>query len=244
MVTPAITEISPLLGTGTTEAPIAPVETVPAASPIPAPTPPPVPVVETPPAQQPAVYSELESLRRRVAVAEAEKQEAETEAILQKEAEAVRQEELAAGQTEADAVRIARRHYAQGRRVMAQEQQLRQQQQFVQEKQEAAVWLSKETGVPVNTLMAASTGFKPIRQAFDEMFAVANREKENIALKARITALEKGQVQPQTVAGNGSRATNITPDAANIDKLWVDHERNNPGAPNPYDAPYRKFLNG
>ena len=187
------------------------------------------------PVVQPRESEELIALRRQVAENEAEKQLQAFEATLTAEAQQVYREELAAGQTEDDARRISQRHYVLAKRVGQEQQRLQQEQQFNEGKRNAAAHFGRVYGVDPTLLMVANTP--------QDMQAIGEREKRYAAQEVRLKALEQGRVQPQTLdSSNGSRAGSVVPTRDNIDKLWLDYERDHPGMSNPFEAQYRKFL--
>lgn len=181
--------------------------------------------------------SEVEILRRQLADINAARQAEATEATLLREMQDVYREELTQGQSEADATRIARRHYDLAKRVNQQQGQLREQQAYLQGKQNAALQIGAQHGVSPALLMSANTP--------EEMVAIAQREKHYASLEADIKQLKQGQVPAQTLDGaNVTRAGAVTVTSDNIDKLWFDHETAYPNTPNPYQAAYRKLLSG
>lgn len=239
MVTPAMVE--PLVNTPPVDAPVlvAPAGTEPAPVASPVLAPPPITAAPPPPAYTPP--SELAVLRQRLAQVEAEKAAQATEATLQQEAQAVRQEALARGLSDEDATWFAQKHYVVARRVSQEQTRLREQGDLLQAKQNAAAHYGRIYGVDPNVLMSADSP----DQGPNSMVVLGERHKLYLAQEARLKALERNQVPAQTLdASNGSRAGNIVVTNDNIDKLWVDHETQHPGTPNPYDVPYRKFLNG
>jgi len=168
--------------------------------------------------------AELDSLRRQLAQVRAAREAEITEGTLQRSAQAVYDEEIAAGLSADDALRIAKRHYTTGKQAMAQ-------QQVERDKQAVAEYVGQKYKVSPALLMDGTSG--------DHMESIA----ELILVKQRITALEKGRVPAQRVdSGNGSRASNVALTADNIDKLWFDHETQHPGQNNPYDEAYRKLA--
>ena len=214
-------------------------ESTPPATPVP-------PAISTPSAEtllprsdvpSPSQASEIAYLRRQSAQYEAEKAAQATEATLQQEARAVQQEALSRGFTAEDALWVAQRHYTTARRVSQETQQLRVQQQNLQDKQNAAIIIGRQYSVDPTVLM---TGDSP-----EAMTAIAEREKRYAAQETRLKALEQRQVPSQTLnASNGSQAGGITITADNIDALWMDYELKHPGMVNPYDASYRKIVLG
>jgi len=171
-----------------------------------------------------ALQEELVSLRRQVAQATSARDAATTQATLQRSAQAVYDEELAAGLSAEDALRIAQRHYTTSAQAMAQ-------QQVERDRLTVAEHVGKKYNVPPTALMAGTSG--------EHMETIA----QLILIRNDIEVLKKGRVPAQKVdSGNGSRASNVALTADNIDKLWFDHETQHPGAANPYDAVYRKSM--
>ena len=238
MVTPAIVAPEILQPVDVTE-PVISIEPAPAVTSAPetGPVPTGAPTPTDQPAVQPRVSEELAALRRQVAQYEADKQLQVFEATLTAEAQQVYHEEIVAGQTEDDARRISQRHYVLAKRVGQEQQRLQQEQQFNEGKRNAAAHFGREYGVDPNLLMGANSP--------QDMQAIGEREKRYAAQDARLKALERGQVQPQTLdSSNGSRAGSIVATSDNIDKLWLDYGRDHPGMPNIYEVSYRKFLQG
>ena len=230
--------VDPQLSTPSPESVIAEPELIPAVAgegvvtePIPAAiTPAPVPTVPVAPS------AEVIQLRRQLALVEAERQAAITEATLQREFEAVYRDELAQGQSEADALRIARRHHALSRRVGQEEQRVREQAQSEQGKRNAAASFGAQYGVDPSLLMVANTP--------QDMEMLAQREKRYAGLEAQVKGLVQARVPAQTLnAPNGGGTPGAVASGANIDKLWMDHEIQHPGENNPYEAQYRKLVN-
>ena len=232
MVTPAATAPSPeSRDVGITPEQIAVVEQpeVPAASrdvgttPLTPETPAPIIAAPTPTADQ----TELENLRREMAQVRASRQAEITQTTLQQEGQRVYDEEIAAGQSAEDALRIAKRHYATSRQAVAQQQE-------AQDKQMAAEIVGKKYSVAPGLLMGATSG--------PHMEEIAQR----IKLEERIKALEQKQVPqvPAQIFNNptGSPAGGIQATGDNIDKLWFDYETQHPGQNNPYEAAYRKAM--
>ena len=182
-----------------------------------------------------AARQELAQARQRLAQVEAERQFQANEAALQREFQAVYQEELTQNQSETDALRIARRHLDLSRRVGLEEQRLRSSAEAEQGKRNAAAYFGKQYGVDPSLLMVAGNP--------EDMEAMAQREKRYAGIEADVKNLKQGRVPAQVLdAASGSRAGGVVATLENIDKLWLDHERLRPGAPNPYEAQYRKFL--
>jgi len=167
---------------------------------------------------------ELETLRRQLAQVKAARDAEITEATLQRTGQAVYDEEIAAGLSHEDALRIAKRHYATSRQAMAQ-------QQVERDRQAAAEFVGRKFKVDPRLLMTGTSG--------EHMETIA----EMIVMRKRIEVLEKGQVPAQKMDGaNSARASNVAVTADNIDKLWFDFEVQHPGQTNPYDAAYRKVA--
>jgi hypothetical protein len=147
-----------------------------------------------------------------------------TEGTLQRSAQGVYDEEIAAGLAQEDALRIAKRHYVTGRQAIAQ-------QQVERDRQAAAEYVGQKHKVPAALLMGGTSG--------EHMEEIAQR----ILLEQRIATLEKGRVPAQRVdSGNGSRASNVALTSDNIDRLWFEFETQHPGQNNPYDEAYRKLT--
>jgi len=172
--------------------------------------------VATPPSAQ-ALQEELQSLRSQVAAATAVKNEAITAAILQSSAQKVYDEELAAGLSAEDALRIAKRHYVTKAEVMAQSQ-------LERDRQTAAEYVGQKYRVSPEALMSGTSG--------EHMMEIAQR----IILEQRIAALERGRVQPQRFdSGSSARAGGALnyaellkkggalPSAAEIDRLTAKY---------------------
>ena len=242
-MTTQATEINPVtLDPGQDAAPldIQPIElgqTVPEAQV--APVAPVVVATETPrepPATAPAPrLDENAALRRQLAQITAENEARESTAALVREARTVQQEALARGLSDEDATWAAQRYYTLAVRVGQERQQIRAEQQLVQDKQAAAAWVAKEYGVDSSLLMTGNSG--------EEMIVIAQREQRYAAQEKRLQALEQKGVPAQRLnAPNGSRAGGITVTTDNIDKQWYDYETQHPGQPNPYERAYHKFL--
>ena len=203
---------------------------------------PPVAPVESAPATiepsfQPAVspQQELARLRQQLAEVQAEREARAFESSLTAEAQQVLRDAVARGLSEEDANWMAQRHYAVAKRGGEEQQRLRQEQQYSEGKRSAAAQIGRQYGVDASLLMTANSP--------DEMRMVAEREKRYAGLERDIQTLKRGQVPAQTLnAGNGSRAGAITVDGQNIDKLWLDYERQHPNGTNPYEVQYRNFL--
>jgi len=194
----------------------------PTTAPVPQPTAVPGPV--TPEPSIPIAQAELDWLRHQLAQVRAERAAEITEGTLQRSAQAVYDEEIAAGLGQEDALRIAKRHYGTGKQAMAQ-------QQVERDKQAVAEYLGQKYKVSPALLMDGTSG--------EHMEDIAQR----MLLEQRIAALEKSRVPAQRVdSGNSSRGSNVALTADNIDKLWFDFETQHPGQNNPYDAAYRKSM--
>ena len=230
MVTPAITDLT-IQPSVETPAPLA-VE--PAATPeltTPAPT-------TSPPATQTPAFtppSELDYLRRELAQVRTKQQEEATEAALVAEARAKQQEAMARGFNEQDALWVAQTHYAAAKRASQQQQEYLGQQRYLEGKQNAAMHFGRLHGVDPSILMTANTPA--------EMDAIGQREKRWAAQDNRLKAVEQAQVPAQRLnSANGSQAGAISATTDNIDMLWMQHEREHPTTPNPYEPAYRKLL--
>ena len=211
--------VDPILTTITPDPAIAAPSITPA---VPAPSPEPSPLPVTP-----SGPSEVQILRQRLAQVEAAREAAETEATLTQEAQQVYQEEMAAGQTEADARRIAGRHLTLARRVHERVQELRMQQETLQGKQNAAIAIGSQYGVNPTILMSAESP--------QQMREMAEREKRYTGLERDLQALKRGQVPPQTLNANGiSQAGGPAVTADNIDALHLEGKVS--------DEIYRNFL--
>lgn len=180
---------------------------------------------------------ELRTARQRLAQVEADRQAETTQARLTEEARQVQRDALARGLSEEDANWMAQRHFTLAQGVHQEREKLREEQQYMQGKMNAAVQLGKEYGVSADLLMSGNTP--------QDMRAIGEREKRYATQEARIKALEQKQVPAQALdASNGSRAGGVVASGDTIDKLWVDYDRDHPGALNPYDAQYRKLVYG
>lgn len=216
--TPVAPELAAAIPEITIASPIAPVV-------VPEPTPEPIsPVVTpTPGVVAPTPQEEIARLQRELAGLRAAQEEEVTTATLQREAHAVYEEELAAGLSTEDAMRIAKRHYSTSRQAMARQQQDRY-------KLMAAEHVGNKFKVDPRLLMDGTSG--------PHMEEIAQR----ILMQKRLEVLEKGQVPAQQVnARNNSIAGNVSVTPDNIDKLWFDFEQQHPGQVNPYDEAYRKI---
>lgn len=182
-----------------------------------------------------ATQQELAFLRRQLAQVEADKAAQLTESLITKESQQVLRDALARGLSEEDANWMAQRHYTLAHSVHQERETLREQQQIMQGKINAAMQFGKRYGVSPSMLMSAGSP--------EEMRAVGEREQRYAAQEARLKALEQSRVQPQTLdSGVGSRAGSVAATGDTIDKLWVEYDRAHPDNPNPYDAQYRRFL--
>jgi len=190
-------------------------------------TPEPTPEQAAPPvageSASPTPQEELATLRRQLAQAKSARDAEITEATLQRSAQAKYDEALNRGLSTEDALWIAKDHYSTSQQAMAQ-------QKVERDKQAAAELVGQRYKVSPALLMAGTSG--------EHMEEIAQR----ILLQQRIEVLEKGQVSAQVVNSNNSRAGNVAVTADNIDQLWFDHEIQHPGAPNPYEAAYRKVM--
>ena len=184
---------------------------------------------------------ELAETRQRLAQMEQERQAEVTEAGLQREYQQVYQDELRQGMTEADALRIAQRHYSVSKRVIEQEQSFRQAQAQMQGKRNAAADFGERYGVAPQSLMRFNSP-----QEMEEHASGVSREAKRISdLEAQVKALTQGRVPAQNLNGSGGGVVGgLVATTANIDKLWFDYDVQHPNAVNPYDAQYRKLLNG
>ena len=229
MVTPAITvpevvqpAVDPSLLTAATPETSALSATAPAPE-----TAAPRPETPAPPVTPPVGPSEVQQLRQRLAQVEAEREATATEAALTQEAQQVYQEEMAAGQTEADARRIAGRHLTLARRVHTRERELRMQGEILQGKQNAAVALGAQYGVNPTMLMKAVD--------LDDMHAIGQREQRYANQEKDIQMLKRGQVPAQNLSATGiSQAGGPAVTADNIDALHLEGKVT--------DVAYRKFL--
>jgi len=195
-------------------------------------TPEPTPEQAAPPvageSASPSPQEELATLRRQLAQAKSARDAEITEATLQREAQKVYDEELAAGLSTEDALRIAKRHYSTSQQAMAQ-------QKVERDKQAAAELVGQRYKVSPALLMSGTSGehMETIAQLF-----IVNK---------RIEALEKGQVSVQAVNSNNSRAGNVAVTADNIDQLFMDFENESmrigqPNRQNPYEPALRKMM--
>ena len=175
----------------------------------------------------PSEPSEVQILRQKLAQVEAAREAAETETALTQEAQQVYQEEMSAGQTEADARRIAARHLTLARRVHGREQQLRMQHEILQGKQNAAIAFGSQYGVSPTILMSAESP--------QQMRDIAEREKRYAGMERDLQVLKRGQVPAQTLNANGiSQAGGPAVTADNIDALHLEGKVS--------DEAYRNFL--
>lgn len=186
-----------------------------------------------------ALPDEVAVLRRQVAQYEQERQRQATEAALTQESQQVYREALARGLTEEDATWIAQRYHVVARRSSEEQQRIRQEQMYLEGKQNAAAIIGEQYGVAPRLLMGFNHPDDMKAYAQD----VAEREKRYTSQDTRLKALEQNRVQPQTLnVASGSQAGAVTLTLSNIDKLYVDHETQHPGTPNPYEAQYRRLL--
>ena len=107
----------------------------------------------------------------------------------------------------------------------------------------AAISIAKEFGIDPLQLIDL-TSPTAMRLAAQTASAAGKRDTELTELRAKIAALEKGRVPPQSfsqgaqpVAGAG-----FTGDA--LESAWLKHETTQSDKPNPYDAAYRAMLRG
>ena len=209
----------------------------PVTAPVVTPTPLASPDAASGPVQPSPEALELQALRQQFQQLAAEKQAQQVRDNLTREAQNVYNEEITQGQTPEEALRIAKRHYNLAMRVNQQEQALRQQQEHLQGKQNAAVHFGRLYGVDPSLLLVADDP-----RAMEQL---AQREQHYARLETDMKALKQAQVPTQALnASNGGAGGGVAATSANIDKLWFDYDIANPNMPNPYDAAYRKLVFG
>lgn len=217
------------------EQPTEQVAPAPAAPPVaaapetPAPAPVAVPVAPAPPAVDPRMAEYITGLER---------QNRETQTKLDQEeavtAIARRQEEfVAAGLEPAQAQAIATE-------IIQARQQAQTQVSEMRAKVLYAGQLSDQHKVPVASLMQYETP-EAMRGAVEKIAAEGSQAAELARLKAEVASLKKGQVPAQSF-DSGRTAGAPVATADNIDKLYMDWERERPTQPNPYAAKYQQFL--
>ena len=161
---------------------------------------------------------------------------------IQAQAQKVYDEEIASGQAPADAQRIAQRHFDALRQVDVERDQLREQQDFFDRRQRAAVTIGKEFGIdPQDKRLLNTTDEPQMREVAELLQQIARND-------ARLKALEQARVSPQGFDGSGGgRGGGVVANNQSIDKLWTDFDRESarlgqPNRPNPYEAQFRQLI--
>ena len=209
--------------------PAAPVSAVPEAPAAALAAPVPAPVTPIPPGVDPRVAEYITGLER---------QNRETQAKLTQEALvtaiARRQEALvAAGLEPAQAQALATEIVQATSQAQTQVDEMRAKVLY-------AGQLADQHKVSVASLMQYDSP-EAMRGAVDKLVAEGSQAAENTRLKAENETLKKGRVPVQPFdSGRGAGGVTATPD--NIDKLYMDWERERPNQPNPYAGKYQRFL--